>query len=1125
MIRRAAISTLVLLSILIANLAAAGTPRLVLDINSVATPLSSYPSALGRLGNTALFRVDLWTGAGTRTDLVTSDGTSAGTKTLKTFAGYGPIGRTMTIGSRAFFDAKEDSSSDQIWVTDGTSAGTRQVTSLPASSAPPLQLVAAYGNDLLFARYIDGGKYQLYRTDGTAAGTTAIAPVSGYGSSSSSIELAVVGNKIYFVATSDDTQQTELWVSDGTAAGTHKIPAVTALGRSLSIYALRALNGGVVFFTSTGIYGSELTRVDASETLSIIDLAPGIASGAVASAQLVVMGGYAYFGGSSTGMDPELWRSDGTLGGTTLVKDINAGPGNSLTIADFLQVGNRLVFMADDGGGTRLWGSDGTAAGTVALTNVVSFPPDALRAPIAADSVRYQYIRTYIAGYSTTLITDGTPGGTGIVPYPTPTGNPTQLLAAAGDATTEYVEIANVNNSTGVTTYEISRFTPPSQYTTVYSSTSQSGTGAFVYLNGKLLFDGFDQTAGQELLVSDENGTRLLSDFTPESSTYNSSPAWFMDWNGKAAFVANDGVHGSEIWISDGSAAGTRLLVDSNPGAVGSDPRLLTVWNGALYFFANDGTSYRLMRMTAPDATPEGLATANPPLRFNDPGAPEPVRCTIPNAAPLGNKLLFSARTAEAGTELWATDGTAAGTAMIVDINTNTYFGVQPMGSQPCGLTVFQNRVYFGADATADGSNFAMWSSDGTAAGTKQFSTLANAGSFVVYKNELYFRATDSTGTLGGQTWRTDGTAAGTRTLVTATSANDKFDAVPLAISNGKLFLYNVIVPGNPPGNLTFTYWSADGTSSAPVQLVANVPLAGAAVTADRLYFTNNAGGDEEPWVSDGTSAGTHRLADLDSAASSHPYAYMDFRGVAVILTNDSTGPHAWRTDGTESGTIQIGKIPPRGPLLTSGVAGQNLFFNAVDDLRGDELYVISNDSPVSVADSANATNGQAITISVLSNDADPDGALDASSTRIAQAPAHGTTSVDSNGIITYTPSAGYSGSDTFTYTVADKQGSTSNTATVTLTVTAAPPSGGSGGGDGGGGSGGSGSGSSGGGGGGGGGGGSGGSGGGGGGGPLRWYDVLMLAALAGWKLAGKRALKKNDARWMSGAFRWRLAS
>src|SRR5699024_1430505 len=74
----------------------------------------------------------------------------------------------------------------------------------------------------------------------------------------------------------------------------------------------------------------------------------------------------------------------------------------------------------------------------------------------------------------------------------------------------------------------------------------------------------------------------------------------------------------------------------------------------------------------------------------------------------------------------------------------------------------------------------------------------------------------------------------------------------------------------------------------------------------------------------------------------------------------------------------------------------------------------------------------------VLANDTDSDGSLNSASLKVIQAPAHGTAAVGANGIA-YTPTAGYAGSDTFTYTVSDNQGNTSSAATVTLNVTAAP--------------------------------------------------------------------------------------
>ena len=86
---------------------------------------------------------------------------------------------------------------------------------------------------------------------------------------------------------------------------------------------------------------------------------------------------------------------------------------------------------------------------------------------------------------------------------------------------------------------------------------------------------------------------------------------------------------------------------------------------------------------------------------------------------------------------------------------------------------------------------------------------------------------------------------------------------------------------------------------------------------------------------------------------------------------------------------------------------------------------------PTAVDDWASANKGQTISIPVLANDSDPDG--DSLTVSIATGPSHGSASV-SSGVISYTPTSGYSGSDTLTYTIDDGAGGTA-TATVYLTV------------------------------------------------------------------------------------------
>jgi len=75
----------------------------------------------------------------------------------------------------------------------------------------------------------------------------------------------------------------------------------------------------------------------------------------------------------------------------------------------------------------------------------------------------------------------------------------------------------------------------------------------------------------------------------------------------------------------------------------------------------------------------------------------------------LNNKLIFRATDSANGRELWITDGTAAGTTLLKDIN--------PGGdSFPFYFTRFNNRVFFRAN---DGTNgIELWVTDGTAAGT-----------------------------------------------------------------------------------------------------------------------------------------------------------------------------------------------------------------------------------------------------------------------------------------------------------------------------------------------------------------------------------------------------------------------
>ena len=93
--------------------------------------------------------------------------------------------------------------------------------------------------------------------------------------------------------------------------------------------------------------------------------------------------------------------------------------------------------------------------------------------------------------------------------------------------------------------------------------------------------------------------------------------------------------------------------------------------------------------------------------------------------------------------------------------------------------------------------------------------------------------------------------------------------------------------------------------------------------------------------------------------------------------------------------------------------------------------------APVATADTVAAHENTPLAGDLASNDTPVAGETNTWS--VAANPSHGTVTVHPDGTFTYTPTAGYSGPDSFTYTITDGSGQTS-TATVALNVAAATP-------------------------------------------------------------------------------------
>jgi Bacterial Ig domain/FG-GAP-like repeat/FG-GAP repeat len=134
----------------------------------------------------------------------------------------------------------------------------------------------------------------------------------------------------------------------------------------------------------------------------------------------------------------------------------------------------------------------------------------------------------------------------------------------------------------------------------------------------------------------------------------------------------------------------------------------------------------------------------------------------------------------------------------------------------------------------------------------------------------------------------------------------------------------------------------------------------------------------------------------------------------------------------------------------SSGYSGTDSFQYTVRDNLGAQSNTASvsvriQPAPVATNDTATLQANQSVTINILANDTSSGGTLNPASINIVVSPTHGTAIVV-NGEVQYTPTMGYSGLDTFQYSVQDNLGTTSNVATVSIEVTP-PPSGGGGGG------------------------------------------------------------------------------
>lgn len=777
---------------------------------------------------------------GTRAGLWVSDGTAAGTR-LVTSLPFFPTGIKAVGGLLLFSDGN-----GQLWQSDGTAAGTAMIADIPpfyvVHDLTPAGITT--GRDAFFFRAVDGViGTELWRSDGTGEGTAPVLDLNPSGGSFPGY-FRMVGDRLFFSA--DGGAGFEPWVTDGTAAGTRSLGDLNRLGSSHPRYFREA--GGLVFFVADGGLGdgTELWRTDgtAEGTRRVADINP--TGGAFPNA-LVEMGGILYFRADDGVHGSELWRSDGTAAGTRLVADVN--PTGSSFPRALLATGDVVVFVADDGvTGEELWRSDGTAAGTVRLLDL---DPAGSSSPNELRAIDDRLLFT---------ADDGTGRQLWAVAGCTGPRDPVPCRAEA----LPLPEVRRADRGTPFRVRDIRR------------GAAGSDPYGLTALGRTLLFRATDEEHGAELWRSDgtELGTVLVRDLRPGRES--SMPYGFTAAGGVAYFRADDGSHGEELWVTDGTAEGTRLVGDLRPGGWPSWPEAFAAVGAHVFFSADDGTH---------------------------------------------------------GRELWTSDGTGTGTRLVRDL--------APAGDgDPEELVALGDVLYFTADDGVHGRQ--LWRSDGSAEGTRQVRSDFGGGSgtprlLTALGSRLYFRAglpADRTPLL----WRSDGTAAGTEVVTRDLEAPEE-----LVASAGRLFFtardargreLRVLEPPGPPRLVRDIAPAGDGTPRRLTDVDGTV-----------FFYASDGVTGWEIWASDGTAAGTRLAVDVDPTNVTQP-SFLTKVGERLYFSahTPSFGRELWTSDGTPEGSGLVRNIHPVRsgyPESLVDVAG-TLFFYADDGTSGTELWALT---------------------------------------------------------------------------------------------------------------------------------------------------------------------------------------
>jgi len=466
-----------------------------------------------------------------------------------------------------------------------------------------------------------------------------------------------------------------------------------------------------------------------------------------------------------------------------------------------------------------------------------------------------------------------------------------------------------------------------------------------IVFNNRLFINAYSDSCGVEPWISDgsSSGTLMLKDVNDDFRFGDQEVGNFMVAGDYLFLTAADSLNGAELWRTDGTRNGTQLAENISPAFLPTGFDEFTEFKNKLFVTAISFIDGQELYTSngKPGAgnsffvTPSGIFNSSSP---HDYAVKEPYLYYIGMDSLINTDNVFRS------------DGTRAGTQTLNKGLSNSYTDVS-------GLRKVGDRLYF--SAKAPGKGIEPMVSDGKLGGAIVLKDIysgtasSNPQFFCGNTTATYFSATDGSGKTG--VYKTDGTEIGTSKLFDFNQKelnNAKPDT--MFYHNGLLYLRHFYTGSKYPKTTVIAVWDLSADSMRILQ-----PLSGETysdpkklqVLGNKIIFTANTSKTAtEPWITDGTRAGTFMLSDIMVGnQSSAPSPFTVYNGLAFFSAkNTSNGREAWVSDGTTAGTRLLWDIEPgnlsSNPSAFIGYKG-SIYIAASQGKRINSLFRIQADN------------------------------------------------------------------------------------------------------------------------------------------------------------------------------------